>query len=154
MSEKRKIKDIISELKNTNEYKRSKAIADCITFLSNKIKELELSNNNLNTKINDLNKKNSSESELNSKLKSEIKVLKNQAELYKKKLSITEELNKTLEKTISELKNKINTDKISHNQKNAQFSSSLNKYKNIIEDLKSEKEKNENSINNLLREKK
>ena len=154
MSEKKKIKDIISELKNTNEYKRSKAIADCITFLSNKIKDLELSNDNLNIKINDLNKKKSSETELNFKLKSEIKVLKNQAELYKTKLSVTEELNKTLERTILELKNKLNSDKMSYNQKNAQISSSLNKYKNIIEDLKKERDKNENSINNLIKEKK
>ena len=101
MSEKKLTKDIISQLKNTDEYKRSQAIAGCITFLSNKIKELELNNNNLNKKIEDLNKKNTSESELNFKIKSEIKVLKKQSELYKTKLSVTEELNKTLEKTVS-----------------------------------------------------
>ena len=150
MSEKKLTKDIISQLKNTDEYKRSQAIAGCITFLSNKIKELELNNNNLNKKIEDLNKKNTSESELNFKLKSEIKVLKKQSELYKTKLSVTEELNKTLEKTVSELKNKINNDKIFYNQKNEKLSSSINKYKNIIEEIKSEKEK---EINILIKEK-
>ena len=150
MSEKKLTKDIIFQLKSTEEYKRSKAIADCITFLSNKIKELELNNNNLNKKIEELNKKNTSESESNFKLKSEIKVLKKQSELYKTKLSVTEELNKTLEKTVSELKNKINNDKIFYNQKNEKLSSSINKYKNIIEEIKSVKEK---EINILLKEK-
>ena len=150
MSEKKLTKDIIFQLKSTEEYKRSKAIADCITFLSNKIKELELNNNNLNKKIDDLTKKNTSESDLNFKLKSELKVLKKQGELYKSKLSVTEELNKTLEKTISELKNKINNDKLFYNQKNEKLSSSINKYKNIIEEIKSEKEK---EINILIKEK-
>ena len=153
MSEKKLTKDILIQLKNTEEFKRSKAIAECITFLSNKIKELELNNNNLNKKIKDLTEKNSSEAELNFKLKSEMKVLKSQTELYKTKLSVTEELNKTLEQTILELKAKINNDKISFNQKNEQLSSSLNKYKNIIEDLKKEKEKSEKYINKLFEEK-
>ena len=153
MSDKKLTKDILIQLKNTDEYKRSKAIAGCITFLSNKIKELELNNNNLNKKINELTEKNSSEAELNFKLKSEIKVLKSQTELYKTKLSVTAELNKTLEQTISELKNKMNKDKISFNQKNEQISSSLNKYKNIIEELKKENETNEENNNKLLEEK-
>lgn len=150
MSEKKLTKDIISQLKNTDEYKRSQAIAGCITFLSNKIKELELNNNNLNKKIEDLTQKNTKESELIVKLKSEVKVLKSQTELYKTKLSVTEELNKTLEQTISELKNKINTEKKSYNQKNDKLSSTINKYKNIIEEMKKEKEI---VLNNLLKEK-
>ena len=150
MSEKKLTKDIITQLKNTDEYKRSQAIAGCITFLANKIKELEANNNNLNKNVEDLIQKNNNESELNFKLKSEIKVLQKQTELYKTKLSVTEELNKTLEQTILELKNIINNDKISFNQKNEQFTSSLNKYKNIIEEMKNEKEK---LINDLTKEK-
>ena len=42
MSNLKLTKDILLQLKNTDEYKRSLAISDCITFLSNKIKELEL----------------------------------------------------------------------------------------------------------------
>ena len=91
---------------------------------------------------------------MNFKLKSEMKVLKSQTELYKTKLSVTEELNKTLEQTIIELKNKIKNDNISYNQKNEQYSSSINKYKNIIEEMEKEKEKNENMINSLINEKK
>ena len=68
MSEEEIIKDIITNVKKTDEYKRSQAIAGCITFLANKIKELELDNNNLNQKINDLTQKSTSESELTFKL--------------------------------------------------------------------------------------
>ena len=153
MSEEEIIKEIITNLKKTDEFKRSQAIAGCITFLANKIKELELDNNNLNQKINDLTQKNTSESELTFKLKSELKVFKSQTELYKTKLSVTEELNKTLDQTISELKSKINNDKISFNKKCEEFTSLLNKYKNIIEELKKEKQKKENEINNLLHDK-
>ena len=153
MSEEEIIKDLIANLKKTDEYKRSQAIAGCITFLANKIKELELDNNNLNQKINDLTQKSTSESELTFKLKSELKVFKSQTELYKTKLSVTEELNKTLDQTISELKNKINNDKISFNKKCEEFTSLLNKYKNIIEEFKKEKQKKENEINNLLHDK-
>ena len=153
MSEGKIINDIIKQLKITDEYKRSQAIAGCITFLSNKIKELELDNSNLNIKINDLTQKITSESELNFKLKSEMKVMQSQTELYKTKLSVTEELNKTLEQTISELKNKLNTDKISFNKKCEEFTLSLNKYKNTIEELKNEKENNESELINLKNEK-
>ena len=150
MSEKKLTKDIFAQLKNTDEYKRSKAIAECITFLSNKIKDLEANNKTLNKNIEELIQKNNKESELNFKLKSEVKVLQKHTELYKTKLSVIEELNKTLEQTILELKTIINNDKISYNQKNEQFTSSLNKYKSIIEEMKNEKEI---IINNLTKEK-
>ena len=39
MSKIKAQKDLILNLKSTDEYKRSKAIAGCITFLSEKIKE-------------------------------------------------------------------------------------------------------------------
>ena len=101
MSKIKSQKDLISNLKSTNEFKRSKAIADCITFLSEKIKELELEKSNLNIRLEDLNKKNSAQKDLNAKLKSELDVQKSQNGLYKTKLTVLEELNKTLEKTVS-----------------------------------------------------
>ena len=100
MSKIKTQKDLITNLKSTDEYKRSKAIAGCITFLSDKIKELESDKNNLLTKLDDLSKKNLSQKDLNIKLKSELEVQKSQNGLYKKKLTVLEELNKQLKHKI------------------------------------------------------
>ena len=84
MSKVKLQKDLITNLKSTDEFKRSKAIAGCITFLSEKIKNLELEKNNYLIKIDELTKKNNNQKELNLKLKSELDVLKSQNGLYKK----------------------------------------------------------------------
>ena len=146
MSKIKTQKDLITNLKSTDEYKRSKAIAGCITFLSDKIKELELDKNNLLTKLDDLSKKNLSQKDLNIKLKSELEVQKSQNGLYKKKLTVLEELNKTFEQTVSELKNKIEKQKIEQKERNEQYEIMINKYKKIANEAKNEKEqiKNEN----------
>ena len=146
MSKIKTQKDLIINLKSTDEYKRSKAIAGCITFLSDKIKELELDKNNLLTKLDDLSKKNLSQKDLNIKLKSELEVQKSQNGLYKKKLTVLEELNKTFEQTVSELKNKIEKQKIEQKERNEQYEIMINKYKKIANEAKNEKEqiKNEN----------
>ena len=146
MSKIKTQKDLITNLKSTDEYKRSKAIAGCITFLSDKIKELELDKNNLLTKLDDLSKKNLSQKDLNMKLKSELEVQKSQNGLYKKKLTVLEELNKTFEQTVSELKNKIEKQKIEQKERNEQYEIMINKYKKIANEAKNEKEqiKNEN----------
>ena len=106
MSKIKAQKDLILNLKSTDEYKRSKAIAGCITFLSEKIKELETEKSNLTIKLEELTKKNLSQKELNAKLKSELEVQKSQNNLFKNKLTVLEELKKTFEQTISEQKNK------------------------------------------------
>ena len=146
MSKIKTQKDLIINLKSTDEYKRSKAIAGCITFLSDKIKELELDKDNLLTKLDDLSKKNLSQKDLNIKLKSELEVQKSQNGLYKKKLTVLEELNKTFEQTVSELKNKIEKQKIEQKERNEQYEIMINKYKKIANEAKNEKEqiKNEN----------
>ena len=137
MSKIKAQKDLITNLKSTNEYKRSKAIADCITFLSDKIKELELEKSNLTIKLEDLSKKNSSQKDLNMKLKSELDVQKSQNGLYKTKLTVLEELNKTLEQTISELKNKLEKEKSEQKKRNEQYELMVNKYKKMLTETKS-----------------
>ena len=121
MSKVKLQKDLITNLKSTDEFKRSKAIAGCITFLSEKIKNLELEKNNYLIKLDELTKKNNNQKELNLKLKSELDVLKSQNGLYKTKLTVLEELNKTLDQTVSELKNKIEKEKNEQNQKNGEM---------------------------------
>ena len=141
MSKIKTQKDLIINLKSTNEYKRSKAIADCITFLSEKIKELELEKSNLIIKLEDLSKKNSSQKDLNTKLKSELEVQKSQNGLYKTKLTVLEELNKTLEQTLFELKNKIEKEKNEQIQNNNEYEMAINKYKKKLNEIKNESEK-------------
>ena len=58
MSKIKAQKDLVLNLKSTDEYKRSKAIAGCITFLSEKIKELETEKTNLTIKLEEITKKN------------------------------------------------------------------------------------------------
>ena len=147
------INEIISNLKNTDEFKRSKAIAGCITFLSNKINNLQKENKDLSNKISELMKKNSTEVESKYKLQSENKILKNESKLFQSKLTVTEELNKTLEQTIIELRNKINSDKIDYNKKFDQYSSSINKYKNLFNELQKEKQNNQNILNSIISDK-
>ena len=157
MSKDKLLNEVLLQLKATDEYKRSQAIANCITFLLNKVKELEKKNNDLCNKISEMVEKNTLEGKVNSNLKSEAKVLQSQTELYKTKLSVTEELNQTLEQTIIELKNKINSDKINNDKKIAQLSLSIKDYQNQIQELSKEKDeiKNENEkINNEVNESK
>ena len=148
MSKIKSQKDLISNLKSTNEFKRSKAIADCITFLSEKIKELELGKSNLNIRLEDLNKKNSAQKDLNAKLKSELEVQKSQNGLYKTKLTVLEELNKTLEQTVSELKNQFEKEKNEQNKKIEESELIINKYKKMLNEIKIEKENIEKKYKN------
>ena len=138
MSKIKAQKDLITNLKSTDEYKRSKAIAGCITFLSEKIKELEFEKSNLIIKLDDLTKKNITQKELNSKLKSELEVQKSQNGLYKTKLTVLEELKKTFEQTVSELKNKLEKEKKEQKEKIDQYELMLNKYKQISIETKNE----------------
>ena len=155
MSKIKAQKDLIVNLKSTDEYKRSKAIAGCITFLSEKIKELEFEKSNLMIKLDDLTKKNIAQKELNSKLKSELEVQKSQNGLYKTKLTVLEELKKTLEQTVSELKNKLEKEKNEQKQRNEQYEIIINKYKTTIYEIKNENKKYKKSeeVNKKLKNK-
>ena len=138
MSKIKAQKELIINLKSTDEFKRSKAIAGCITFLSEKIRELESEKSNLIIKLEDLTKKNLSQKEVNAKLKSELEVQKNQNGLFKTKLNVLEELKKTFEKTVSELKNKLEKEKKEQKEKIDQYELMLNKYKQISIETKNE----------------
>ena len=155
MSKIKAQKDLITNLKSTDEYKRSKAIAGCITFLSEKIKELEFEKSNLIIKLDDLTKKNITQKELNSKLKSELEVQKSQNGLYKTKLTVLEELKKTFEQTVSELKNKLEKEKNDQKQRNEQYELAINKYKTTLYEIKNENKKYKKSdeVNKKLKNK-
>ena len=155
MSKIKAQKDLIANLKSTDEYKRSKAIAGCITFLSEKIKELEFEKSNLILKLDDLTKKNITQKELNSKLKSELEVQKSQNGLYKTKLTVLEELKKTFEQTVSELKNKLEKEKNDQKQRNEQYELAINKYKTTLYEIKNENKKYKKSdeVNKKLKNK-
>ena len=156
MSKIKAQKELIINLKSTDEFKRSKAIAGCITFLSDKIKELESEKSNLIIKLEDLTKKNLSQKELNAKLKSELEVQKNQNGLFKTKLNVLEELKKTFEKTVSELKNKLEKEKKEQKEKIDQYELMLNKYKQISIETKNENKNFQKleEINKTLKKKK
>jgi hypothetical protein len=144
------IADLISQLKQTDEYTRSKAIADSITFLLSHINSLETSNTSLKEEINSLT---SSSSELNlnlTKLKSDYTLLQNELKLYKSKLSVTEQLNHTLEQTIKELNSKLSNQQRNFDSKCDKFSSILSEYKNIFETLKEEKNTLDIELNTAL----
>ena len=72
MSKIKAQKGFIINLKSKDENKLSKAIEGWITFFIRKNKKLEFLKNNLIIKLDDLTKNNSSQKEINSKLKSEI----------------------------------------------------------------------------------
>lgn len=144
--------ELINQLQSTNEYKRSCAIAESIQLLLNKISELEAEKSNL-IKINDdAVQSNANQSALITKLKSENALLQNESKLYKTKLSVTEQLNKTLEQTVNELNSKISTQQKTFNTKCEQFSNVLNEYKNIFEELKIEKLSLETQLSKSVKE--
>ena len=142
--------DLINNLQSTEEYKRSTAISDSIKFLLGKIEELT----QINSKISKQNKeislslKNSNETIF--KLQTDNGLLQNEAKLYKSKLSITEQLNNTLEETIKELNLKINDQQKNFNNKYEQFNNILNEYKRVFEELKLEKLSAENKVKEVL----
>ena len=76
--------------------------------------------------------------------------MQNEAKLYKSKLSITEQLNNTLEETIKELNLKINDQQKNFNNKYEQFNNILNEYKRVFEELKLEKLSAENKVKEVL----
>ena len=144
--------ELISQLQSTNEYKRSCAIAESIQLLLNKISELEAEKSNLIKANDDAAQSNANQSALITKLKSENALLQNESQLYKTKLSVTEQLNKTLEQTVNELNSKISTQQKTFNTKCDQFSNVLNEYKNIFEELKIEKLSLETQLSKSVKE--
>lgn len=144
--------ELISQLQSTNEYKRSCAIAESIQLLLNKISELEAEKSNLIKANDDAAQSNANQSALITKLKSENALLQNESKLYKTKLSVTEQLNKTLEQTVNELNSKISTQQKTFNTKCDQFSNVLNEYKNIFEELKIEKLSLETQLSKSVKE--
>lgn len=134
--------DIINVLKSSAEFKKSKAIADCMTYLINQIKLLESENEKLNAFINNKN-------EQFLKVKDELDTRNNEFNLLQDKVKILEEINKNLEQTIKEFKNKMVTENKNFNSKCENFALTLSQYKKILEDLKAEKEENNKIISNL-----
>ena len=150
--------ELINQLQSTNEYKRSCAIAESIQLLLNKISELEQKVNDEAEKANlikandEAAQNNSNQNNLITQLKSENALLQNESKLYKTKLSVTEQLNKTLEQTVNELNSKISTQQKTFNIKCEQFSNVLNEYKNIFEELKIEKLSLETQLSKSIKE--
>ena len=144
--------DLISQLKQTDEHNRSKAIADSITFLLSHIKSLETKNSSLQEKITELTTSNADLNMNLTKLKSDNTLLQNEIKILKSKLSITDQLNHTLEQTISELNIKLSNQQINFDSKCDKFSNILTEYKSVFEALKQEKASQDNELNNIINE--
>jgi chromosome segregation ATPase len=142
--------DLINNLQSTEEYKRSIAISDSIKFLLGKIEELTQMNSKLTKQNNEINLSLKNSNETIFKLQTDNGLLQNEAKLYKSKLSITEQLNNTLEETIKELNLKIGNQNQNFNIKCEQFNNILNEYKNIFEELKLEKLAIENKFKDAI----
>ena len=144
--------DLISQLKQTDEHNRSKAIADSITFLLSHIKSLETKNSSLQEEITELTTFNADLNMDITKLKSDNALLQNEIKIFKSKLSITDQLNHTLEQTISELNTKLSNQQINFDSKCDKFSNILTEYKSVFETLKQEKASQDNELNHVIDE--
>ena len=144
--------DLIFQLKQTDEHNRSKAIADSITFLLSYIKSLETKNSSLQEKITELTTSNADLNMNLTKLKSDNTLLQNEIKILKSKFSITDQLNHTLEQTISELNTKLSNQQINFDSKCDKFSNILTEYKSVFEALKQEKASQDNELNNVIDE--
>ena len=142
--------ELIKNLQSTEEYQRSIAISDSIKLLLGKIEELTKLNNKLTKENNEINLNLKNSNETIFKLQTDNGLLQNEAKLYKSKLSITEQLNNTLEETIKELNLKINDQQKNFNNKYEQFNNILNEYKRVFEELKLEKLSAENKVKEVL----
>lgn len=131
--------DLVQQLQSTEECKRSNAIAEAIQFLLNQISSLQAEKQNLIKANNEKSQNNNNLNAIITQLKSENSLIQNESKLYKTKLSVTEQLNKTLEQTINELTMKIGSQQKGFNVKCDQFNSILTEYKGIFEELKIEK---------------
>ena len=142
--------ELIKNLQSTEEYQRSIAISDSIKLLLGKIEELTKLNIKLTKENNEINLNLKNSNETIFKLQTDNGLLQNEAKLYKSKLSITEQLNNTLEETIKELNLKINDQQKNFNNKYEQFNNILNEYKRVFEELKLEKLSAENKVKEVL----
>jgi len=136
------ISNLISSIQSSQEYVRSNAIAESIQLFSKTISNLKTQITEYESQIEKLN-------DNIFKYKTENELILKETNLYKNKLSVTEQLNKTLEKTITDLTNKIN-EKINENQ--IQMNNIINNNNKNIENINIEKLELENKIKELYNE--
>ena len=144
--------NLVQQLQSTEEYKRNGAIAEAIQFLLNQISSLQTEKQNLINSNNETSQNNNNLNAIITQLKSENTLMQNENKLYKTKLSVTEQLNKTLEQTINELNTKISSQQKGFNVKCDQFNSILSEYKGIFEELKIEKLSLETQLSKSIKE--
>lgn len=152
MSDNSLISDLISQLLNTSEAKRSQAIGEAIKFLSIQIEAVTKDNFELNQIKDDLTNKFNEQNILISQLNSDKIVVENESKLLKAKLGVMEELIHTQEMTIEELNKKINNNQDDIDNKCQKFTSILEEYKKIFEELKMEKLSMESQISKQMKE--
>ena len=130
---------------NSDEYMKSKAIAESIQSLLNRISVLECENEKLV-------KYNSNTIAIVNQLKSENALMINEINVYKNKESVNKELIATYEETIDKMKNSIKHKENEFKTNIEKYQKIINEYKTIYEEMKVDKVTLEKQIEQAIKE--
>lgn len=130
-------------MNNSDEYMKSKAIAESIQTMLNRISVLECENERLI-------KYNSNTIAIVNQLKSENALLMNEINVYKNKESVNKELIATYEETIDKMKSKIKEKENEFKINSEKYMKIINEYKTIYEEMKVDKVSLEKQIEKAI----
>ena len=130
-------------MNNSDDYMKSKAIADSIQTMLNRISVLESENEKLI-------KYNSNTIAIVNQLKSENALLVNEINVYKSKESVNKELIATYEETIEKMKIKIKEKENEFKINTEKYVTIINEYKTIYEEMKVDKVSLEKQIEKAI----
>ena len=132
-------------MNNSDEYMKSKAIAESIQTMLNRISVLECENERLI-------KYNSNTIAIVNQLKSENALLMNEINVYKNKESVNKELIATYEETIDKMKSKIKEKENEFKINSEKYMKIINEYKTIYEEMKIDKVSLEKQIEKAIQD--
>ena len=130
-------------MNNSDEYMKSKAIAESIQTMLKRISVLECENERLI-------KYNSNTIAIVNQLKSENALLMNEINVYKNKESVNKELIATYEETIDKMKSKIKEKENEFKINSEKYMKIINEYKTIYEEMKVDKVSLEKQIEKAI----